>query len=186
MVRSGESPLAWLVAEEHNVNAPALSIYLFIYLFIHFKQLMNGYSGMRQEQTSRWFPNEARSTAVKSLLTCIFFVITVLTEVTSEVFLFYFLSSTVFASTGDLPPPAPLLELATASYQSLKLRWTSRNTGSKTGVAGVTYTLQMLDKNGRSDCNKVLAPFLGMKPSHIFYIDWIKNECSCLVGVVCL
>ena len=100
--------------------------------------------------------------------------------------LFYFLSSTVFASTGDLPPPAPLLELATASYQSLKLRWTSRNTGSKTGVAGVTYTLQMLDKNGRSDCNKVLAPFLGMKPSHIFYIDWIKNECSCLVGVVCL
>lgn len=57
-------------------------------------------------------------------------------------------SSTVFASTGDLPPPAPLLELATASYQSLKLRWTSRNTGSKTGVAGVTYTLQMLDKNG--------------------------------------
>lgn len=59
----------------------------------------------------------------------------------------------MFASTGDLPPPAPLLELATASYQSLKLRWTSRNTGSKTGVAGVTYTLQMLDKNGRSDCN---------------------------------
>lgn len=90
----------------------------------------------------------------------------------------------MFASTGDLPPPAPLLELATASYQSLKLRWTSRNTGSKTGVAGVTYTLQMLDKNGRSDCNKVLAPFWGMKPSHIFYIDWIKNECSYLVGVV--
>ena len=59
-------------------------------------------------------------------------------------------SSTVFASTGDLPPPAPLLELATASYQSLKLRWTSRSTtGGKTGAAGVTYTLQMLDKNGR-------------------------------------
>ena len=32
------------------------------------------------------------------------------------------------------------------------------------------------------NCNKVLAPFLGMKPSHIFYIDWIKNGCSCLVG----
>lgn len=60
----------------------------------------------------------------------------------------------MFASTGDLPPPAPLLELATSSYQSLKMRWTSRSTGSKTGVAGVTYTLQMLDKNGRSDCNK--------------------------------
>lgn len=57
-------------------------------------------------------------------------------------------SSTVFVSTGDLPPPAPLLELATASYQSLKLRWTSRGSGGKTGNAGVTYTLQMLDKNG--------------------------------------
>lgn len=58
-------------------------------------------------------------------------------------------SSTVFASTGDLPPPAPMLELATASYQSLKLRWTSRSTtGTKTGAAGVTYTLQMLDKSG--------------------------------------
>ena len=105
VVRSGESLLPWLVAEEPNVNAPALSIYLFIYLFIHFKQLMNGYSGMRQEQTSRWFPNEARSTAVKSLLTCIFFVITVLTEVTSEV------SSSIFSA---LPC---LLQLVTSLHQ---------------------------------------------------------------------
>ena len=55
----------------------------------------------------------------------------------------------MFASTGDLPPPAPLLELATPSYQSLKLRWTSRGTNGKTGTAGVTYKLEMLDKNGR-------------------------------------
>ena len=101
VVRSGESPLPWLVAEEHNVNAPALSIYL----FIHFKQLMNGYSGMRQEKTSRWFPNEALSTAVKSLLPCIFFVITVLTEVTSEV------SSSIFSA---LPC---LLQLVTSLHQ---------------------------------------------------------------------
>lgn len=58
-------------------------------------------------------------------------------------------SSIVLASTYDLPPPAPQLELATASYQSLKLRWTSRNaTGGKNVAAGVTYTLQMLDKSG--------------------------------------
>lgn len=57
-------------------------------------------------------------------------------------------SATLFASTGDLPPPAPLLELATPSYQSLKLRWTSRGTNGKTGTAGVTYKLEMLDKNG--------------------------------------
>ena len=31
VVRLGESHPAWLVAEEHNVNVPALSIYLFIY-----------------------------------------------------------------------------------------------------------------------------------------------------------
>lgn len=35
-VRSGESPLPWLLAEEHNVKAPALSIYLFIHLFFLF------------------------------------------------------------------------------------------------------------------------------------------------------
>ena len=102
VVRSGESLLPWLVAEEHNVNAPALSI---IYLFVQFKQLINGYSGMRQEQTSRWFANEARSTAVKSLLTCIFFVITGLTEATSEV------CSSIFSA---LPC---LLQLVTSLHQ---------------------------------------------------------------------
>lgn len=74
VVRLGESHPAWLVAEEHNVNAPALSIYL----FIQYKQLINRDSGMRQEQTSRC-PNEAQSTAVKSVLTYIFVVITGLT-----------------------------------------------------------------------------------------------------------
>ena len=103
VVRSGESSLPWLVAEEHNVNAPALSIYLFIYLFIQFKQLINGYSGMRQEQTSRW--NDARSTAVKSLLTCIVVVITWLTEATSEV---------CFSIFSALPC---LLQLVTSLHQ---------------------------------------------------------------------
>ena len=49
------------------------------------------------------------------------------------------------ATTGDLPPPAPLLEVATASYQSLKLRWGA----AKNESVGVTYTLQMTDKLGR-------------------------------------
>ena len=100
-VRSGESLLPRLLAEEHNVNAPALSIYL----FIQFKQLTNRYSVMRQGQTSRWFPNEVRSTAVKSLLTCIFFVITWLTEATSEV------CSSIFSA---LPC---LLQLVTSLHQ---------------------------------------------------------------------
>lgn len=79
--------------------------YPFIYLFVQFKQLINGYSGMRQEQTSRWFADEARSTAVKSLLTCIFFVITGLTEATSEV------CSSIFSA---LPC---LLQLVTSLHQ---------------------------------------------------------------------
>ncbi|XP_022798251.1 fibronectin type-III domain-containing protein 3A-like [Stylophora pistillata] len=70
-------------------------------------------------------------------------------------------SATVFASTGDLPPPAPLLELATPSYQSLKLRWTSRGTGGKTGTAGMTYKLEMLDKNG-----SFVTVFSGPTTSH--------------------
>ena len=30
------------------------------------------------------------------------------------------------------------------------------------------------------------SSFFGMKPSHIFYVDGIKNEFSCLGGVVYL
>lgn len=58
--------------------------------------------------------------------------------------------NSVFAITGDVPPPAPHLELVSTSYQSLKLKWTSSNaSGGKNGiVVGVTFTLQMLDKNG--------------------------------------
>ncbi|KAK3737398.1 hypothetical protein QZH41_019942 [Actinostola sp. cb2023] len=54
-------------------------------------------------------------------------------------------SPLIVAATRDLPPPAPALELASASYQSLKLRW--GNSGSKDTV-GVNYTLEMMDNSG--------------------------------------
>ena len=58
---------------------------------------------------------------------------------------FVYFSPTVIATTGDLPPSAPALEVATASYQSLKLRWGA----AKNDHVGLTYTLQMIDKLGR-------------------------------------
>ncbi|XP_048588285.1 fibronectin type-III domain-containing protein 3A [Nematostella vectensis] len=54
-------------------------------------------------------------------------------------------SPVIIASTRDLPPPAPTLEVAIASYQSLKLRWGSP--GGKDNM-GVTYTLEMADELG--------------------------------------